>query len=199
MLSSRGGVRVAATRRPASRRSATRGRAVAVVAEKEYQDLAKAEIPSHIPRPDFLKQMYRFCQVEFEEYGMNKYGFPMAIEPIDIIREEDGEEVSIGMVVTVNDYDEDGGLTQALTLELQMDDEVIDVFDTVVQDYETGEISGANRDGKEKTTTGKCFMVRRVRYPTDEKFLPVLKSMLTVIMEAVNKFYSLGSVFSEDF
>jgi hypothetical protein len=98
----------------------------------------------------------------------------------------------------------------------------------VSQDDETGAPVMTTRDGKERFTKGKCFIIRRapppkpqpqprkaairaarvhsriaprrrIRQPAPKEYVETVKSLLMNTMEAVNKFYAFGSVFSEEF
>lgn len=87
----------------------------------------------------------------------------------------------------------------AIEFECLMDEEVVSGFDMVGMDKDGFPVL-QTMDGEEKTVKGKYFLVRRNKatpVPTD--FVEPTKAMLTDMMEAVNKYYSFGSPFSEEF
>ena len=98
----------------------------------DYQVLARAEIPSHLPRratprtlqvwvpggsywltpaggcrTDFLKQIYRWAEQDIANKAVVTYGAPMEVTTIDEV-DEAGEEISVGFTITVLKYVDNG-------------------------------------------------------------------------------------------
>ena len=70
----------ARVRRSSRRAASVASRRVVAAAAADRQELCKAEIPPHIPRADFVKQMYRWCSSEYEQGGLSAYGKRMSVE-----------------------------------------------------------------------------------------------------------------------
>ena len=80
-----------------------------------------------------------------------------------------------------------------------MDEEVVGGFDMVGMDKDGFPVL-QTMDGESKTVKGKYFLVRRDKTtPVPEDFVQPTKLLLSEMMEAVNKYYSFGSPFSEEF
>jgi len=172
--------------------SASARRVLASAANGERQELCKAEIPPHIPRADFVKQMFRWCTSEFEEGGVARYGKRMSVECVNEMENGDTN----GVMVRLYDF-RDGKEVEIAQLIAQMDDEKVQVWDTIVPTKEGG-IEKMNRDGKDKFIDGRFFVVSRP-LPADETANAALKAMIKRLMLAINAYYSFGSPFAEDF
>ncbi len=185
----------AARARRSSRRAASvASRRVVVVAAQaaDRQELCKAEIPPHIPRADFVKQMYRWCSSEYEQGGLSAYGKRMSVECINELADGDTN----GVLVRIYDF-KDGKEVEIGQLIAQMDDEKVQTWDTIVPTKEGG-IEKLNRDGKDHFIEGRFFVISRP-LPADESSNPALKKMIKRLTLAINAYYSFGSPFSEDF
>ncbi|XRB03527.1 hypothetical protein NFJ02_17g28820 [Pycnococcus provasolii] len=146
--------------------------------------LSKAEIPSRIPRSDFMKQMFRWAVQEYESAaGRENYGLPMEVKAEE---SEEGEVTAI--VVDVK------GVT---TLRAQMDDEEVQVFDTVSKDKE-GNAIPAHSMGKTVYEQGRYFVISRIDTPIEADRKPTVRAMLENFGGAVNAYYAFGSPFSTD-
>lgn len=167
-------------------------RVVASATDGERQELCKAEIPPHIPRSDFVKQMFRWCTSEFEEGGVARYGKRMSVECVNGMENGDTN----GVMVRLYDF-RDGKEVEIAQLIAQMDDEKVQVWDTIIPTKEGG-IEKLNRDGKDKFIDGRFFIVSRP-LPADETANAALKAMIKRLMLAINAYYSFGSPFAEDF
>ena len=172
--------------------SASARRVVASATDGERQELCKAEIPPHIPRADFVKQMYRWCTSEFEEGGVATYGKRMSVECVNEMENGDTN----GVMVRLYDF-RDGKEVEIAQLIAQMDDEKVQVWDTIIPTKEGG-IEKLNRDGKDKFIDGRFFIVSRP-LPADETANAALKAMIKRLMLAINASYSFGSPFAEAF
>ena len=90
-------------------------------------------------------------------------------------------------------------LVPAIEYECLMDDEVMAGYDMVGMDKDGFPVL-QTMDGEEKNVKGKYFLVRRDKStPVPEDFVVPTKQLLSEMMEAVNKYYSFGSPFSEEF
>jgi len=156
------------------------------------QELCKAEIPPHIPRADFVKQMYRWCASEYEQGGLSSYGKRMSVECVNEMK--DGN--TNGVMVRIYDY-KDGKEVEIGSMIAQMDEEKVQTWDTIVPTKDGG-IEKLNRDGKDKFIEGRFFVVSRP-LPADETANPALKKMIKRLTLAINAYYSFGSPFSEEF
>ena len=174
------------TRRASGRRGTRAG------ASTETQELCKAEIPAHLPRIDFMKQMYRWATSEFEQGGVKSYGKRMVV---DCINEGENGDTN-GILVRVFDF-RDGKEVEIAQLIAQMDDEKVQVWDTIVPTKEGG-IEKMNKDGKDKFIDGRFFIISRP-LPADESANSALKAMIKRLMLAINAYYSFGSPFAEEF
>jgi hypothetical protein len=101
-----------------------------------------------------------------------------------------------GVMVRLYDF-RDGKEVEIAQLIAQMDDEKVQVWDTIVPTKEGG-IEKMNRDGKDKFIDGRFFVVSRP-LPADETANAALKAMIKRLMLAINAYYSFGSPFAEDF
>lgn len=87
----------------------------------------------------------------------------------------------------------------AIQFECLMDDEEVGGFDMVGMDKDGFPLL-QTMDGEAKVVKGKYFLIRRDKStPVPADFVEPTKMMLTEMMEAVNKYYSFGSPFSEEF
>ena len=181
-------------RRDVSRRRARGTRANASEGDEEAnsQELCRAEIPTHLPRADFVKQMYRWATSEFEEGGLSRYGKRMSVE---CVNEFEGGDTN-GVMVRLYDF-RDGKEVEIAQLIAKMDKEKVQVWDTIVPTKDGG-IEKMNRDGKDKFIDGRFFVVSRP-LPADESANSALKAMIKRLMLAINAYYSFGSPFAEDF
>ena len=180
--------------RRVSRRRARGTRANASEGDEEAnsQELCRAEIPTHLPRADFVKQMYRWATSEFEEGGLSRYGKRMSVE---CVNEFEGGDTN-GVMVRLYDF-RDGKEVEIAQLIAKMDKEKVQVWDTIVPTKDGG-IEKMNRDGKDKFIDGRFFVVSRP-LPADESANSALKAMIKRLMLAINAYYSFGSPFAEDF
>ncbi len=192
--SMRGVPRPRPLRRDVSRRRARGTRANASEGDEEAnsQELCRAEIPTHLPRADFVKQMYRWATSEFEEGGLSRYGKRMSVE---CVNEFEGGDTN-GVMVRLYDF-RDGKEVEIAQLIAKMDKEKVQVWDTIVPTKDGG-IEKMNRDGKDKFIDGRFFVVSRP-LPADESANSALKAMIKRLMLAINAYYSFGSPFAEDF
>ena len=165
---------------------------VARASSGEFQELCKAEIPPHLPRIDFVKQMYRWATSEFEEGGVARYGKRMAV---DCVNEGPNGDTN-GVRVRLFDF-RDGKEVEIAQMIAKMDDEKVQVWDTIIPTKDGG-IEKLNRDGKDKFIDGRFFVVTRP-LPADETSNPALKAMIKRLMLAINAYYSFGSPFAEEF
>ena len=179
-------------RRRSVPRAAVRARANAASEGADTQELCRAEIPTHLPRPDFVKQMYRWATSEFEEGGLSRYGKRMTVECVNELA--DGN--TNGVLVRLYDF-RDGTEVEIAQLIAKMDDEKVQVWDTIVPTKDGG-IEKMNRDGKDKFIDGRFFVVSRP-LPADETANSALKAMIKRLMLAINAYYSFGSPFAEEF
>jgi hypothetical protein len=128
--------------------------------------------------------------------------------------------LSVGFTVSVLAYDPDGKLVSEVDLECIMDDEIVAGYDVVGMD-DSGFPKLQTMDGEEKLVRGKKFLIRcgaaltttrctpeqpLSRHRRRDKSKPVpphhvqtVKKFLSETFEAVNKYYSFGSCFSEEF
>ena len=179
-------------RRRSVPRATVRARANAASEGADTQELCRAEIPPHLPRPDFVKQMFRWAASEFEEGGLSRYGKRMTVECINGLA--DGN--TNGVLVRLYDF-RDGTEVEIAQLIAKMDDEKVQVWDTIVPTKDGG-IEKMNRDGKDKFIDGRFFVVSRP-LPADETANSALKAMIKRLMLAINAYYSFGSPFAEEF
>lgn len=182
----------ARVRRSSRRAASVASRRVVAAAAADRQELCKAEIPPHIPRADFVKQMYRWCSSEYEQGGLSAYGKRMSVECINELADGDTN----GVLVRIYDF-KDGKEVEIGQLIAQMDDEKVQTWDTIVPTKEGG-IEKLNRDGKDHFIEGRFFVISRP-LPADESSNPALKKMIKRLTLAINAYYSFGSPFSEDF
>ena len=147
---------------------------------------------THLPRADFVKQMYRWATSEFEEGGLSRYGKRMSVE---CVNEFEGGDTN-GVMVRLYDF-RDGKEVEIAQLIAKMDKEKVQVWDTIVPTKDGG-IEKMNRDGKDKFIDGRFFVVSRP-LPADESANSALKAMIKRLMLAINAYYSFGSPFAEDF
>jgi hypothetical protein len=179
-------------KRAAVRSRNARAAPVRAATTEERQELCKAEIPPHLPRADFVKQMYRWATSEFAESGLSRYGKRMAVECINELENGDTN----GVLVRLYDF-EDGKEVEIARLIAQMADEKVQVWDTIVPTKDGG-IEKMNRDGKDKFIDGRFFVISRP-LPANENANAALKAMIKNLMLAINAYYSFGSPFAEDF
>ncbi len=170
----------------------TRANATDGEGDADSQELCRAEIPTHLPRADFVKQMYRWATSEFEEGGLSRYGKRMSVE---CVNEFEGGDTN-GVMVRLYDF-RDGKEVEIAQLIAKMDKEKVQVWDTIVPTKDGG-IEKMNRDGKDKFIDGRFFVVSRP-LPADESANSALKAMIKRLMLAINAYYSFGSPFAEDF
>lgn len=80
-----------------------------------------------------------------------------------------------------------------------MDDEEVDGFDSVGSN-EAGFPVLQTNDGEKKVVKGRCLIVRRdAAKPVPADLVPPVKSLLSNLTSALNKYYAFGSCFSEEF
>ena len=122
-------------RRDVSRRRARGTRANASEGDEEAnsQELCRAEIPTHLPRADFVKQMYRWATSEFEEGGLSRYGKRMSVE---CVNEFEGGDTN-GVMVRLYDF-RDGKEVEIAQLIAKMDKEKVQVWDNYRADQGWG-------------------------------------------------------------
>ena len=159
-----------------------------------YKYLSKAEIPSHIPRDDFVRQMTRWAIVEFtSEDARRTYGCPFEVEPIN---NEDGE--TEGFKLKMLKYAADGTTEVVEELMCAMDDDYTEGFDMIAKNAD-GFPEARTMDGQEKRVAGKSFVVQRKERPISPETKAALKDVLTSIAMSTNKYYAFGSNFTEEF
>lgn len=67
--------------------------------------LARAEIPSHIPRPDFLKQIYIWATQHCAD-AQKVYGVIMEVDTVDE-KQADGEELTVAFTISLLKFIDD--------------------------------------------------------------------------------------------
>ena len=67
--------------------------------------LARAEIPSHIPRPDFLKQIYIWATQHCAE-AQKTYGVIMEVDTVDE-KQADGEDLTVAFTISLLKFVDD--------------------------------------------------------------------------------------------
>ena len=160
------------------------------------QELCKCEIPPHIGRVDFVKQMYRWADMTYTDGGLATFGKRMEISAIN---ENQAGETN-GYLISVFDF-KDGEEQVVAELICQMDQTLIQTYDTILPPSKPGDIEGIkkmNRSGKDEFIEGEFFVISR-KLPTDETVGSVLKVMIKRMMSAINAYYAFGSPFSEEF
>ena len=160
------------------------------------QELCKCEIPPHIGRVDFVKQMYRWADMTYTAGGLATFGKRMEISAIN---ENQAGETN-GYLISVFDF-KDGEEQVVAELICQMDQTLIQTYDTILPPSKPGDIEGIkkmNRSGKDEFIEGEFFVISR-KLPTDETVGSVLKVMIKRMMSAINAYYAFGSPFSEEF
>lgn len=80
------------------------------------QVLAKAEIPSHIPRQDFLKQMYVWSTQHVAD-AQKIYGVIMEVDTIDV-KQPDGEEITEAFTISLLKFIDDKCVPSAARVHL---------------------------------------------------------------------------------
>lgn len=168
-------------------------RASAAVGSNGYKYLSQAEIPSHIPREDFMRQMVRWAVVEFtSEDARRTYGCPFEVEPLS----DDG--IPVGFEIKVLKYAVDGTTEVVEELLCSMDDQFSEGFDLIARNAD-GFPEARTMDGETKLVPGKNFVVQRKERPVTPESKAVLKEVLTSIALSTNKYYAFGSNFTEEF
>lgn len=160
------------------------------------QELCKCEIPPHIGRADFVKQMYRWADMTYTDGGLATFGKRMSIEAIN---ENQAGETN-GYLINVYDF-KDGEEQVVAELVCCMDNTMVETFDTVMPPTKPGDVAGIqkyNRNGKKAYVEGEFFLISR-KLPTDESVGSVLKVVIKRMMSAINAYYAFGSPFSEEF
>ena len=133
-----------------------------------------------------MRQMLRWTVQEFESAtGRETYGLPMSVTSED----NGGEDPDTTAIIV-----EVKGVT---TLRAQMDDEQVQVFDTVTKDAD-GNAVPAHSMGKEVFETGRYFVISRIDNPISPERKPAVRLMLENWAKAVNAYYAFGSPFSDD-
>lgn len=183
--------------------AASKRRHVSVVTRAEIietspglQELCKCEIPPHIGRVDFVKQMYRWADMTFTDGGLATFGKRMTLEAIN---ENQAGETN-GYLISVYDF-KDGEEKVVAELICQMDSTMVQTYDTILPPTKPGDTEGIkkmNRSGKDEFIEGEFFVISR-KLPTDESVGSVLKVMIKRMMSAINAYYAFGSPFSEEF
>jgi len=156
----------------------------------QFQELCKAEIPAKIPRSDFLRQMYRWMLISFQDNGLAAYGKRMEIDLVD-----GDDDMTNGMCVNIYGM-KDGAESLICELFCEMDTEMVNTYDTLMPNKD-GELEKSNRSGKEEFVKGRYFVIRRP-VPFDESSNKALKAMIKDMTLAINKYYAFGSCFSDD-
>jgi len=184
----------------ASKLAKTRGnrarpvRLSAAVNADGYKYLSKAEIPSHIPRDDFIRQMTRWAIVEFtSEDARRTYGCPFEVQPIT---NDDGE--TEGFKLKMLKYATDGTTEVVEEIMCAMDDDYSEGYDMIARNAD-GFPEARTMDGQEKLVLGKNFVVQRKEKPITPEAKAALKDVLTSIAMSTNKYYAFGSNFSDEF
>ena len=183
---------------PKRRRISVKNPARAEIVETSpgLQELCKCEIPPHIGRADFVKQMYRWADMTYTDGGLATFGKRMEISAIN---ENQAGETN-GYLISVFDF-KDGEEQVVAELICQMDQTLIQTYDTILPPSKPGDIEGIkkmNRSGKDEFIEGEFFVISR-KLPTDETVGSVLKVMIKRMMSASNAYYAFGSPFSEEF
>ena len=189
-----------ATRRlssPKRRRISVKNPARAEIVETSpgLQELCKCEIPPHIGRADFVKQMYRWADMTYTDGGLATFGKRMTMEALN----ESNAGDTNGYLISVYDF-KDGEEKVVAELICQMDNTQVQTYDMILPSMEPGEEGGIkkmNRSGKDEFIEGQFFVISR-KLPTDESVGKVLKAMIKRMMSAINAYYAFGSPFSEE-
>lgn len=152
--------------------------------------LSRSSLVVRPSRHDFLRQLYRYFVISYQDNGLAQYGKRMEVELID-----GDDDLTNGMLVNIYG-NVDGEEKLICPLHCEMDTEMVPTFDTLMPNPE-GEIIKSNRSGKDEFVKGRYFMIRRP-VPFDESSNAALKQMIKDMTLAINKYYAFGSCFSDD-
>lgn len=146
--------------------------------------LSKSEIPAFIPRDDMMDQLYRWALIEAAENGLRNFGMPMKVEPLY------KDEVMWGFTSTIL---KEG--TKVTDIVVKFDDEAIKKFEWI----DRGEDGFPLQAGNSKEVKGKNVEIWKADdAAVDEDLRSTIRAFCVSLAEAMNKYYSFGSVFSEE-
>ncbi|CAG9463272.1 unnamed protein product [Pedinophyceae sp. YPF-701] len=190
-MSARISARISAPQRIAAQPRALRARPVAprrlcVTAAKT---ITTTEIPNFIHRDDLMDQLRTWATIECMNRGAQNFGLPMTIE--EQFDRQDDEDVLWGMTISILREGE-----RACDISFGFDSEYTEKSQYLDMDPETGmPIKG----GKITKIKGKNFVIEKTcDRPVDDELRGVIRSLCGGVADALGRFYSFGSVWSED-
>jgi len=162
------------------------------VDELKEKLISKVEIPSFIMRDDFADQLYRWSINTGNENGGKGVGMPFRSEPHFVTsEEEEGGDVMWGFTT---EFINSGETT--CTLYCGFDREDSKKYKWVGRHNQTGM---PIQEGDHTVVHGKHFEIWKLgKAPVDDDTKAAIKLFCLGLADAINRYYSFGSTWSED-